>query len=160
MNCFDGPRLAVVLMAVFGAVCESRADTILGISGSEMVSPGTPVDTLELLDLGIDPNSFLFTGNTFYYYNGTYQVEVIGAEVNPSVTNSLDGTNIQEVLLTIGDPGNSTGPPVTDSGDLVSSEAVPSAVPEPAFTGTVGLALTLSFWWFQRRRSGARRWSS
>jgi hypothetical protein len=62
-------------LGLFGA-CEGRPDTIISISASELVSTGTAVDTLELIDLGIDPDSILFTRNTFCDYDRVYQNQV------------------------------------------------------------------------------------
>jgi hypothetical protein len=82
------------------------ADTVVTNSAADdTMSPGTPIDSLELLDLGIDPNLFLFTGNTMFDYDGIYELEIIAANVDPSTTASLAGVPVQQTLVIIGDSG-------------------------------------------------------
>jgi hypothetical protein len=93
------------------------------------MSAGTPIDSLELLDLGIDPDSFLFTGNTMFDYDGLYELEIIAANVDPSTTTSLAGIPIQEILVILGDSGS--------LGQNGGTSALPN-VPEPS---TVALCI-------------------
>jgi MYXO-CTERM domain-containing protein len=133
---------------VFSGAHLCPADTILTASPSETVSPGTPVDALELMEPGIDPNLFLFTGNTMWDYNGIYQLEIIGADIDPSQTDTLDGVPAWETLINLGD-GTGDGSGTASNSDM-SSQA---GVPEPASFGfgLLGVLLLAA-----RRRSAGK----
>jgi hypothetical protein len=90
--------------------------------------------------LGIDPDFFLFTGNSSYDYNGTYQVQVIGADIDPAKSTTLEGVTTSQVLLTI-DQGGST------VANNFSSAVTPGAAPEPGSLAlcAAGCLLTLLY---------------
>lgn len=106
--------------AIIGPGAElCTAETIVMTSPDETFSPGTPVNALELSALGIDPHLFLFTGNTMYNYNGNYQLNIIAANLDPALTDTLVGVPTQELLISLG------GAPTITSQDT-------SQAPEPS----------------------------
>ncbi len=107
------------------AVC--KADSIVSVAPAAG-SPGTSLDALELLDLGIDPGSFLFTGNMLYDLAGQNQLDIIGADIDPSTTTSLDGVTTTNVILTFSDSGSVTSNTLSGS----ESSGVQPSTPEPA----------------------------
>jgi hypothetical protein len=116
-----------------GGLAESRADTIVAVSASQTISPGIPADELELEELGIDPNLFLFTGNTMYGNNGVAQLEIIADNVDPSSAASLNSSATQ-TLITLDDSGNVvgvSGSSLNGNSMTVESQAS-SSVPEPS----------------------------
>ena len=78
-------------------------------------SIGTPIDDLALEDLGIDPNLFLFSGNTMYDYQGIYQLDIVGADIDPWQTSSLDSVSTTHTLVNLEDDqsGSDVPEPVT-----------------------------------------------
>jgi hypothetical protein len=114
------PTRHSVLIFVFCLLCLSPG---LSAAGTVVTLPGTPLDSLELLDLGIDPNLFLLTGNTMFDYNGTYELDIIGANFDPSLLASLTGLPVEEILIIFGDSGGGSSSDGTQN---------PSATPEPS----------------------------
>jgi len=112
------------------------ADTIIISSTDPSLTPGIPADELELLDLGIDPGSFVFTGNTQYDFKGLENLQIISGSFN-SVDNSIVVGTTQAVV-TMGDVtmGDVTIGDVTIGDSFSSTSAPTSTTPEPG-----GLAL-------------------
>jgi hypothetical protein len=127
-----------VLIFVFCLFCLSPE---VSAAGTVVTLPGTPLDSLELLDLGIDPNLFLLTGNTMFDYNGTYELDIVGANFDPSMLASLTGLPVEEILIIFGNSGG-------DSSD--GNTSTTSATPEPS-TLILGLAGGLVLLACQRR---------
>jgi len=116
-------RMIAVCVAVFMGVQVCAADEIVASSSSAAISPGLPADELELLDLGIDPSSFLFSANTEYNFNGIETLNIVSG-MGPNINLEVHNT-----LVTFGDSGNVVS---------ISNSSSPSAAPEPA---TVWLCL-------------------
>ncbi len=123
--------LACLVLVVCPVVC---------LAGDVTDAPGTPVDSLDLLDLGINPDFFLFTGNTMYDYNGTYELDIVGVGADPSTITSLEGLTIQQVLVILGDSGGT---------DTAGGDALQPSSPEPA-TSALCLAGSLTFLAYKR----------
>ena len=127
-------------------LCLALLCPVLCPAGTVSDQPGTPIGDLDLLDLGINPDFFLFTGNTMYDYNGIYQLDIIAAGIDPSSVTSLGGLTIEQVLIILGDTGSPWDLDVTtpDGTTTVVSTSQSPVAPEPE---TVGLgvvgALTL-----------------
>jgi len=147
----DIGRMGIILLA-FSAGFACRAETVSAVSSSELASPGAFLNALELQDLGIDPSVFLFTGNTMYDYAGVPQLQLIGANLDPAVTTSLDDiatSKITRVLLTL--PDSADGSP----GEVVTpfNQSSPSSTPEPpgAVLVVSGISLLAAGGWLSRR---------
>ncbi len=129
-------------------------DTISTGSPSETYSLGTPIDALELAQLGIDPNLFLFTGNTMYNGSENYLLNIIGAPIDPSTTGSLNGTATQNVIVNLTGSGGSVS-----GTNFQSSPSTPE--PSTAFLFALGCILTLASFGVQAHRAGrSLAWSS
>jgi hypothetical protein len=127
---YRGRLFRFLLLALYGASA-CLGDTVSIITPNETFSPGTPTDALELSELGIDPNLFLFTANSMYGYNGTDQLDIVAAAVDPSQTSSLAGVTTQNVNVTLGSSDSSLSLTATqDSG----------STPEPSTASLFALA--------------------
>lgn len=135
-------RISMVLMLALGCVRTCPADTILD---------GSTLDESELIELGIDPSAFLFTGNTMYDFNGTDELNIIGAEIDPLTTQMLEGVPTQSIIVELDNQG-SGGSAVLDSNNAGSDNSE-TDLPEPSAAALVlaGGILVLACCWFFRR---------
>ena len=132
------PSVLVVLAFCLAGV--SWAGTITSSPSAQSVEIGIQAGELELQHLGFDPSVFFFfTANTAYEYNGTYEVEIIAAALDPAGASSLQGVVTHAITFVIDDSGNIANM----SGVEVPA---PPAVPEPSTTALAlaGLAAVVA----------------
>jgi len=118
-------RTILLLIFVLSAAHACLAETIV---------EGSSLDEQELLNLGIDPAAFLFTGNTMYDFNGIPELNIIAADINPLTVSTLTGVTIESVTIQLAD---------LSSGDSALSGQTNSNAdaPEPATWGILALGI-------------------
>jgi len=110
-------RTILVTILVLFAAQACLADTIID---------GSSLNDQELLNLGIDPAAFLFTGNTMYDFNGVDELNIIAAEINPLTTSTLTGP-VQSVTVQLAD-SSSANPAFTAESNSNSDTPEPGTV--------------------------------